>query len=134
MHNCLTCDINHKKEPGDNKTQNCITECAYYYYYSLYGQYKCTNNSICPEEANLYIKNIKKCTDDCNKEDIYKYQYGGQCLSDCPKNTSPNNKNICIDDNNNLCSKSENEIELKEFLTNGGVDLNAKKYANIHNL
>ena len=71
MHNCLTCDINHKKEPGDNKTQNCITECAYYYYYSLYGQYKCTNNSICPEEANLYIKNLKKCTDDCNKEDIH---------------------------------------------------------------
>ena len=40
-----------------------------------------------------------------------------------------NEKNICIDSNSNSCSKSDSEIDLQEFLTSGGVDLNAKNYA-----
>ena len=132
-HNCLSCDVNLREEPDKNST-NCITECAYYYYYSFYGQYKCTNSSICPDEANLYIKELKKCTNDCNKEKSeYKYQYGGQCLKDCPSGTSPNSKGLCINENFNSCSKSEREIDLQEFLTKGGVDINAKNYANEFN-
>ena len=102
-----------------------------FYYYS-YGQYKCTNNSNCPEEANLYIKDLKKCTDDCKKEVYYNYtfQYGGQCLNHCPKGTSSDDNNIYIDDkNDNKCIKSQNEINIQEFLTTGGIDINAKKFA-----
>ena len=131
INNCLTCDANHRKEPNNPESTNCITQCAFLYYYS-YGQYKCTNNSNCPEEANLYIKDLKKCTDDCKKEVYYNYtfQYGGQCLNHCPKGTSPDDNNICIDDkNDNKCIKSQNEINIQEFLTNGGIDINAKKYA-----
>jgi len=129
-HNCLSCDANLRKEPDKNST-NCITECDYYYYYSSYGQYKCTNSSICPDEANLYIKKLKKCTNDCNKEKSeYKYQYGGQCLDECPSGTSNDSKGLCINENYNSCSKSKREIDLQDFLTNGGVDSNAKNYAN----
>ena len=131
INNCLTCDANHRKEPNNPKSTNCITQCAFLYYYS-YGQYKCTNNSNCPEEANLYIKDLKKCTDDCKKEVYYNYtfQYGGQCLNHCPKGTSPDDNNICIDDkNDNKCIKSQNEINIQEFLTTGGIDINAKKFA-----
>ena len=129
-HNCLSCDANLRNDPDKNST-NCITECDYYYYYSPYGQYKCTNSSICPDEANLYIKKLKKCTNDCSKEKSeYKYQYGGQCLDECPSGTSNNSKGLCINENFNSCSKSEREIDLQEFLTNGGVDSNAKNYAN----
>mgnify|MGYP006873012459 CR=1 FL=1 len=132
-HNCLSCDVNLRTEPDKNST-NCITECAYHYYYSPYGQYKCTNSSICPEEANLYIKELKKCTNDCSKEKSeYKYQYGGQCLKECPSNTSPSIKGLCINPNLNSCIKSEREIDLQDFLTNGEIDINAKNYANEFN-
>ena len=129
INNCLTCEINFIKKPESPDTTNCVTECYYAYYYSPYGQYKCTNNSNCPDEAHLYIKDLKKCTNNCKKENKYKYQYGGQCLESCPKDTEPNNENICIDKNFDSCSKSEDEIDLQEFLTTWGVDTNAKNYA-----
>ena len=132
-HNCLSCDVNLRKEPDKDST-NCITECAYYYYVSPYGQYKCTNNSICPDMANLYIKDLKKCSNDCSKEkNGYIFQYGGQCLKNCPNGTSANSKGFCMMENSNSCSKSEREIDLQEFLTNGEVDTNAKNYANEFN-
>ena len=129
INKCLTCDFNHRKEPDSSGTTNCITECAYLYYLSPYGQYKCTNDSNCPDTANLYIKEIKKCTDNCNKEGTYKYQYGGECLKKCPNNTSPNNEKICIDENIDECTKSQREINLQEFLIHRGIDINAKNYA-----
>ena len=131
INNCLTCDANHRKEPDNPESTNCITQCNFFYYYS-YGQYKCTNNINCPEEANLFIKDLKKCTDDCKKEVYYNYtfQYGGQCLNHCPKGTSPDDNNICIDNiNDNKCTKSQNEINIQEFVANGGIDIDAKKYA-----
>ena len=130
INNCLTCDANHWKEPNKIESSNCITKCAFLYFYS-YGQYKCTNNNICPEEANLYIKDLKKCTDNCNKEDNFNYtfQYGGQCFKQCPNGTSPDKHNICINNkNNNICTKSQNEINIEEFLEIGGIDINIKNY------
>ena len=129
IHNCIKCDKKHIKRPESPDTTNCVTQCKYSYYFTHYGQYKCTNNSYCPQEANLYISELKKCTDNCNKEKNYKFQYGGRCLINCPDNTSPNSENICKDTNTNLCSKTENEIDLHEFLNTGGVDFNAKNYA-----
>ena len=73
--NCLSCEVNYRKKPDNLNSTNCVTECYYSYYYSAFGQYKCTNSSICPDEAHLYIKELKKCTDDCKKESVYKYQY-----------------------------------------------------------
>ena len=66
------------------------------------------------QKKKAYI--LKKCTDNCSQEKIFKYQYGGECLEKCPENTSPNN-NICIDKVFNSCIKSETEINLYEFLS-----------------
>ena len=127
--NCLTCANNHIKTPNNPNSKNCVTKCLYPYYYTFYGQYKCSNSSNCPEEANLYISELNKCTYDCSKEVKYKYQYDGRCLENCPEKTKPNSDNICIENNIEYCSKSETEIVLKDFLTSGGVDANAKNYA-----
>ena len=130
INNCLECDVNHIKKPGFPNTTNCVTDCLYSYYYTPYGYYKCNNNSFCPDEANLYIKEEKKCTDDCSKEGKYKYQYGGQCYEECPPYTSTFNKsNICLDINVDSCAITENTVDLQEFLLNGGIDVNAKSYA-----
>ena len=128
-HNCLTCDFNHRKRIDKNGIINCITNCSYFYYYNQFGQYRCTNNSYCPEEVNLFIKDLKKCTNNCNKEGNYIFQYGGQCLERCPQDTSPNSKNICLMNNVDSCLKSEAEIDIQEFLKNGGIDVKAKNYA-----
>ena len=127
--NCLTCEVNYRQKPDSPGTTNCVTDCYYFYYYTIYGQYKCTNSSNCPDEANLYIEELRKCTNNCANEEKYKFQYGGKCIEKCPKDTKANEKSICIDSNVNSCSKSDTEIDLQEFLTSGGVDLNAKNYA-----
>ena len=127
--NCLTCASNHIKKPGYPDSTNCVTECSYSYYYTQYGYYRCSNSSNCPDEANLYIRELKKCTNDCSKEEKYKFQYSGECLEKCPENTSPNNNKICTDTSIESCAKSESEIDLHTFLNGGGVDSNAKNYA-----
>ena len=128
--NCLTCDNNHIKKPGFPDTKNCVAKCVYSYYYTPYGYYKCNNNSNCPEEANLYVKDLGKCTDDCKKEENYHYQYNGMCFQNCPGDTNgDNDQKICKERNVESCTKSEQEIDLKEFLTSGGVDLKPKNYA-----
>ena len=130
--NCIECDVNYIKKPGypDIPSTNCVAKCFYSYYYTPYGQYKCTNTSNCPPEAPLYVVGESKCTDDCNKEQGHIFQYGGQCHNSCPINTKNDSNNICIDNqDNNSCAKSEAQIDLREFLHNGGIELNAKNYA-----
>jgi hypothetical protein len=126
-HNCITCATNHINRP-DNPS-NCVTKCTYYYYYTSYGQYKCSNSSGCPEEANLYIKEINKCTKNCSEEGDY-HQYGGLCMKTCPRYTRLDPvTNICIEKNFSSCLISENEIDIQGEKLNEIVDTNAKTYS-----
>ena len=127
--NCLTCDNNHIKKPDIPGTKNCVAKCVYSYYYTKYGYYKCNNSSNCPEESSLYVKDLNKCTDDCKKEENYTFQYSGMCFDRCPDNTEPNEDKICIEKDVEACSKSEQEIDLREFLVSDVLDSNAKNYA-----
>ena len=129
INNCLICEINHIKRPDVSNSTNCVPECSYFYYYTKYGQYKCTKKNYCPEEVNLYIKDIKKCTNYCKNEEIYKYQYNGECLKNCPKNTISNENNMCIDINSDICPKTESEIVFQETMEQGFFDIKVKKYA-----
>ena len=113
-HYCLECDDNYIKQPDIPDTTNCVIKCNYMYYYTPYGQYKCTIENNCPEESKLYIEDLKKCTDDCSKEEIYKYKYSTKCLKNCPENTESNEENICIDINLNVCKKTESEFVEKK--------------------
>ena len=127
---CLLCDNNHIKKPGFEDTKNCVAKCVYSYYYTPYGYYKCNNNSNCPEESSLYVKDINKCTDDCKKEDNYQYLYSGFCYNQCPGETEADEvEKKCKEQNVESCSKSDAEIDLYEFLSSGGIDVSAKNYA-----
>ena len=126
--NCILCDKSHIKRPETEGTTNCVTQCTNPYYYTHYGQYKCSNTSYCPKDFNLYIKELNKCTDDCNREE-YKLQYGGNCVKECPKNTNKNDdNNICIDIIGS-CIKTEKIINTEEILEKENVDLKAANYA-----
>ena len=105
--NCLSCEFGFTFLPGDNN--NCYTKCLYYFYYTKYGQYKCTRYSSCPEDYYLLIRDKSQCIDDCKKDDEYKYQYDGECYKQCPNNLEDNNF-ICVDNNIDICSLSKKEI------------------------
>ena len=96
IHNCKTCQTNYIFKPDINTTTNCVIKCPFYYYYTTNGQYKCTEDYYCPLNYILFIDEKGKCTNDCKRDDTYKYQYDNRCLKECPDNTSKDNY-ICKD-------------------------------------
>ena len=124
-HNCQTCEINYIFRP--NNSSNCVTNCEYNYYISKFGQYKCTEAPICPEESKLIIKERNKCTDDCSKDSIYKYQYNGYCIRECPKDTI--NVSFVCQENNQKCTLIEEDIKLNITDINKGMQTIAKAYS-----
>ena len=125
FHNCLTCDANHMFRPDGNPPNNCVANCKFYYI-SPYGQFKCLETLECPEESKLLIKEKNKCTNDCKKDDIYKYQYNGMCLENCPENTE-NDNFLCKEIDPDKCKLSEKDIELNKGL--GSIETLVKAYS-----
>ena len=117
--NCSSCKEGYIYKPGIANTKNCVKKCKYYYYYTLTGIYLCTENYYCPNEANLVIEDLNKCVNDCNLEKEYKFQYNGECLKSCPENTTPNQLNICIEDDNEKCYFTKKVMKIEgETLNN----------------
>ena len=131
QNNCTSCATNFIKRNDFIDSTNCIIKCLFYYYHTPYKQYKCTEDGLCPEKYNLLIEDKGKCIEDCGKDDIYKYQYNGKCLKECPINTeSKNNDNICKDIDLNKCILNENNfISLVDNLTDNEIEYYAKNYA-----
>ena len=129
--NCTSCETNYILNPDIPNSTDCVLECLYYYYYTSYNQYRCTDNLICPESYNLLIKEKKKCTDDCLKEDIYKYQYNGICLKECPDGTTNDESNefICKDKNIDKCILSGNKIRFDDNITESEIETMTKNFA-----
>ena len=127
IHNCKTCETNYRFRP-DNPISNCVTDCEYSYYISKFGQYKCTDYPQCPEESKFFIKARNKCTDDCKKDPLYKFQYNGDCLEKCPDNTE-NDNYLCKEKNYQKCTLSEKETELNNDNYVVGINTIAKTYS-----
>ena len=128
QNNCTSCAMDYMFEPIENTT-NCVASCKNFYYYTSYGQYKCSSNPQCPEENNLLIRVRKKCIDSCLKDKDFKYQYNGECLSKCPNDTKSDENYICKIMKYELCSQSTTQFDLYDFLKEGGVEKIAKTYA-----
>ena len=111
--NCISCDgITYIKKPEDKDSNNCVPKCKYFYYYTDYNQYKCTDSPSCPDEYNFLIKNKNKCTNNCTKDDTYKYYYNRECYIQCPNNTQDDEDFICKDKTINRCILSQTEFFL----------------------
>ena len=124
---CLTCSNNYIIDP--NNINNCVIQCKYYYYYTDYGQYKCSYDNQCPEEASLLIPELSKCTKNC-KEEIYKFQYNGQCIYECPDDTSANKEtNICEINNINVCTYKLLDLFLENNIMKNNIENIVVNYA-----
>ena len=106
----MACEPGYRIKPEGFPINNCVADCPYYYY-NVYDQYKCVEQLPCPNEAKLLIKEKNKCTDDCKKDDTYKFQYNGYCYKECPEKTI-NNNFLCKDENEEIVTLTKNEINL----------------------
>ena len=128
-HNCTSCENNYVFNPDFKDSKNCVQKCKYFYYYNKYGEYKCTPKYQCPEEYNIFIKEKKKCTNDCRKEDIYKFYYNGECLKECKNYTKDNNDFYCRDTNLEKCFLTQSDsFILTENITEDEIEKLALKY------
>jgi len=127
-HNCTSCDIDLIKKPEFNSSKNCVTKCSYYYYYTSYGQYKCSNSSQCPKQKNLLVRDIGKCTNNCKNEYLYKYQYNGECLKECPKYTKEDENFICKE-YINKCYLTKYDIYLNHYNIDNEIETIVENYA-----
>ena len=129
--NCTSCEINYTFKPDFKDSTNCVTECLFSYYYSNFGQYRCTASSQCPDGYNFFIQDKGKCIDKCENDNIYKYQYNGECLNKCPVDTKNSlGDYLCKDiDLFNCLLSNMNYISLGDNITDSEVELMAKNYA-----
>ena len=132
--NCSSCKENYIFKPGIKNTKNCVMNCKYYFYFSLVGKYLCTYNYHCPEKLNLITEDKNQCIYDCNIDDVYKYQYNGECLKECPENTQPNYLNQCLDINTEKCTLTIKSIKMEVLSINSSIiDEMVQTYANEFN-
>ena len=130
LNNCESCINEHVFLKDSNKTSNCYKKCTNYYYFTVFDQYRCTKDGQCQSEVPFLIRKKNKCVDNCNQDEIYKYQYNSECFEKCPNDTKSNEKNICEDNNINKCKLSNFEfnINLNEINVDN-IELFAQNYA-----
>ena len=125
------CEFGYIHIEGINNTFNCIIKYPYYFYYTKYGQYKCSKLTVCPEDYYLLIREKGQYIEDCSKDNEYKYQYNGEFFKECPWNsTNINGSYICLDNNVSICLLSKKEILVKnEVITEEEIEKFVKSYA-----
>ena len=79
-----------KKEPKKIITvkNTCYENCVYYYYFDDSNEYHCTDSNICPNDYNFLIQEKKKCIDQCEKDNIFKYEHHQKCYNISIKETT----------------------------------------------
>ena len=145
--NCTVCNNDFIFIPDNINNHNCVPKCKFYYFFNIIDSYSCTKIYQCPKEASLLIRNKNKCIDNCTKDDIYKYQYSGECLQECPDNTytvdyqckvknidnctlNVLNLNLSLDDiiNNNIDSFTKNYVEEFNYTNNQIINYTNEQY------
>ena len=71
VNNCSSCEKNFIFKPEILDTTNCVQKCKYFYYYSIFDEYKCTEFEQCPDNYTLLIKEKRKCINICENDNIY---------------------------------------------------------------
>jgi hypothetical protein len=70
-------------------------------------------------DYNKFISNKTKCIDDCNNDDIYKYEYNNNCYEECPNDTyHRENSTICHKIESESIIIIENKTEIKTAFNN----------------
>ena len=124
--NCNLCDENFVLINDYPVTKKCFIKCEFYHYFNENGDYYCTQSERCPDNFAKLINNKRRCIDNCNKDDTYKYEYENECFNECPPNTK-NLGNICELDIYEILSEFENNDDRMVYLSNYLEQIDARK-------
>ena len=97
IHNCIECNDNYIYELNISNYKNCYNICPYYYYKDTkLNKNYCTYNLSCPTNYPKLIENKNKCINNCNNDQLYKYEFKNKCYKECPMNISyKSDNNYC---------------------------------------
>ena len=96
INNCIECESNLVLLNESFISTNCYNKCKTYYYFDESNEYHCAET--CTGKYYKLIREKSKCIEDCNKDDLYKYEYKNECYLECPLLTNYNtSNNICYD-------------------------------------
>ena len=117
--------------PDVKDTSNCELKCEYYYYI-LFNSYYCTDNSQCPTDSPLIVKNKGKCIDNCYNDNEYKYQFNYEGYKEYPEDTIEDEDFICKVKNKNKCYLYNDFISNVNYkkLESNHFDVFIKRYIN----
>ena len=96
--NCIECitDFTFLNETTYNN-KNCYKKGENSYYFNESNNYICIENKACPDDYNKLIITKNKCIDDCEKDNINKYEYNNMCYNQCPGKTyNIDNEYLCL--------------------------------------
>ena len=134
--NCTECNNGYLFLNDSLYETNCYNKCEYYYYFNESNKYKCTSQEICPNNYKLIIAK-KKCIDNCENDNNYKYEYNLTCYINCPEETiNEENTYICSKIENkeittSILSKTEN---FEKILMSSYIDLSTYNYEIINEI
>ena len=83
-HNCLKCKPDYSFEISNNNYINCYEKCNNAYYFDNNNNFHCLYNNTCPDDYNKLIIEKMKCVNNCETDDIYKYEYNNICYKELP--------------------------------------------------
>ena len=90
-HNCTKCkkDFSYELHFNSINSINCYKKCDFNSYYNETShKYYCTFNSLCPDEYNKIIPEKNICTNKCDKDPDYRYEFRHTCYKQCPDEIS----------------------------------------------
>ena len=86
-HNCKECKSGFLSIENTLNNNNCYEMCDNYYYFNEIDDYICTDNNECPNDYSKLVIEKRKCIDQCQNDNNYKYEYNNICYQTCPKGT-----------------------------------------------
>ena len=96
-HNCRQCKSGYRNLNDFDNDKNCYVNCPHYYYFYETNTYQCTTDATCPVPYNILITEKGKCIDQCSNDNIYKYEYHGECYNYLINETTYINNNIVVE-------------------------------------
>ena len=78
---CIECNANSRYLYDFENDKNCYKICPFYYYFDSENKYHCTETNACPNGYKYLIEPKKRCIDNCENDNIYKYPYYNKCLN-----------------------------------------------------
>ena len=125
--NCLECLDNHSFLNDSLYNMSCYKQCDNFYYFDENNKYICTENEICPDKFSKLIINKKKCIDECEKDDFYKYEFNNYCFDKCPNGTLESENNyICLNKTSFKSTIITYEIPQTSYVEEGKLSTNLK--------